>query len=113
MVTVTNFVKRTSGDGKQFNALILQGDVEMILSKQSGRYYATARTCSITSTLDDVVCQALVGKQLPGTIEKMESEPYDYKVPNSDEVITLNYVYYYNPNPRTIEQEVFEIKAAV
>lgn len=111
MVTVTNFIKRTSADGKEFNALILQGEVEMILSKTSGKYYATARTCSITSTLDVLVCQSLIGKQLPGSIEKMESEPYEYRIPNSDEVVTLNYTYYYNPSPRTMEQEVFEVKA--
>ncbi|WP_299755384.1 hypothetical protein [uncultured Pontibacter sp.] len=112
MVTVTDFVKRTAADGKEFNALMLQGEIEMILSKKSGRYYATARTCSITSTFNDLVCQSLVGKQLPGNIEKMESDPYEYRIPNSDEVVTLNYVYYYNPNPKSVEQEVFETKAA-
>ncbi|NDK57692.1 hypothetical protein [Pontibacter fetidus] len=112
MVTVTDFVKRTSADGNEFNALLLQGEIEMILSKQSGRYYATARTCSITSTFNDLVCQSLIGKQLPGCIEKMECEPYDYRIPNSDEIIKLDYVYYYNPSNKTMEQEVFEVKVA-
>jgi hypothetical protein len=112
MVTVTDYVKRTSAEGKEFNALVLQGEVEMILSKISGRYYAAARTCTITCTFNELMCKGLIGKQMPGSIEKMESEPYDYRIPNSDEVIKLNYVYYYNPNPKTMEQEVFQIKAA-
>lgn len=108
MVTIIDFVKRKNAEGKEFNALVLQGDVEMILSKSSGKYYATAKTCSITSTFDELTCKDLKGKQLPGSIEKVASEPYEYKIPNSDEVVTLNFSYQYNPSTRSMEEEVFE-----
>jgi hypothetical protein len=112
MVTVVNYVKRNSGAEKQFNALVLQGEVEMIQSKTSGRFYATARQCSISCTFNDVMCQALIGKSLPGAIEKMECDPYEYTIPESGEVVTLNYTYYYEPTERTMEQEVFVKVAA-
>jgi hypothetical protein len=108
MVTVINYVKRTNTEGKEFNALVLQGDLEMILSKQSGRYYATAKTCSITCTFNDSICQDLIGKQIPGSIEKVKTEPYDYQIPNSDEVVTLDFSYYYRPAPGPIEHEIPE-----
>jgi hypothetical protein len=112
MVTVVNYVKRNSGAQKQFNALVLQGEVEMVQSKSSGRFYATARQCTISCTFNEVMCQALIGKSLPGTIEKMECDEYEYTLPETGEVIMLNYTYYYNPSDKTIEDEVFVKVAA-
>ena len=98
MVTVTSFCKREGADGKEFNALILEGDVEMILSTKSGKYYATTKSCSITSTLHEVMCQRMIGRQLPGTIEKVECEPYEFTIPGTEEVITLKHTYFYQPS---------------
>lgn len=112
MVTVIDFKTRKNAQEKDFNVLILQGDIELLKSQTTGRFYATARTCSISCTFNEVVCKALIGKQLPGRIEKMECDPYDYQIPNSDEVIRLNYIYYYDISPKTMEEEVFEGKAA-
>ncbi|GAB3194104.1 hypothetical protein ABID22_000332 [Pontibacter aydingkolensis] len=112
MVTITDFKKRTSEEGKEFNVLLLQGDLELIQSKASGRFYATAKTCTIPCTFNDVICASLVGKTLPGQIEKMACDPYDYHIPGTDEIISLAHTYYYDPVERTMEQEVFGIKAA-
>lgn len=111
MVTVIDFVKRTNSEGKEFNALLLQGEVEMIKSQKTGKFYATAKTCSITSTFDDTICQSLIGKELPGNIEKVKCEPYEYQIPNTKEAVTLNFIYQFNPVQQTMEQEVFEGKA--
>src|SRR5688572_15303491 len=107
MVTVIDFKTKETKEGKPFNSLVLQGEIEMVPSKQTGRFYATARTCSISCTFNEVICQGLIGKTLPGTIEKMECDEYEYQIPGSDEVIKLTHTYYYNPNPKTVEQEVF------
>jgi hypothetical protein len=40
MVTITGFTERQGGNGK-FYALILQGGMDLVLSEESGRYYAT------------------------------------------------------------------------
>ena len=41
MITITGYALRKSNDGKQFIALQLQGDVEMVQSMQTGKFYAT------------------------------------------------------------------------
>ncbi|MBD1398828.1 hypothetical protein H9Q13_16775 [Pontibacter sp. JH31] len=112
MVTITDFKKRKSEDGKDFNVLLLQGDIELIQSKESGRFYATAKVCTIPCTFNDLMCQGLIGKTLPGNIEKIECDPYDYHIPGTDEIISLAHTYYYDPVDRTMEQEVFQMKPA-
>ncbi len=92
--------------------LILQGDLEFLPSKTTGKFYATAKTCTVSCTFNDVICQGLIGKTIPGAIERMETEPYKFVVPESGEVLTLTHSWYYNPNPKTVEQEVFNQKAA-
>jgi hypothetical protein len=88
--------------------VVAKGEVQMVKSQTSGRYYATARTCSISCTFNDVICEGLISKSLPGSIEKMDCDPYVYLVQETGEVLTLTHTYYYNPNPRTMEQEVFK-----
>ncbi|MFD2247198.1 hypothetical protein [Pontibacter ruber] len=112
MVTITGFAKRKNSADEEFNVLLLQGELELIQSKESGRFYATAKTCSIACTFNDAICATLVGKTLPGQIEKIQCDPYDYHIPGTDEIISLAYSYYYDPIERTIEQEVFQMKPA-
>lgn len=112
MVTITGFAKRKNTADQDFNVLILQGEVEFIKSRESGRFYATTKTCTISCTFNDLMCQGLIGKTLPGNIEKIQCDPYDYHLPGTDEIISLDYTYYYDPIDRTIEQEVFEMKPA-
>lgn len=112
MVTIVDWKKRNAEDGREFNALVLQGDLEMVQSRESGRFYATAKKCSISCTFNDVICASLIGKTLPGHIEKMECEPYEYTIPESGEVIMLSHTYYYDPAPKPMEQEVFGMRAA-
>ncbi|HXH98708.1 MAG TPA: hypothetical protein VNI52_00445 [Sphingobacteriaceae bacterium] len=97
MVTVTNYVKKTSSEGKEFFSLEVTGDMEMSISKSSGKMYATARKCLIPSTFDEAVCKTLIGKQMPGSIQKVEAdEPYEYTVPSTGETILLDYRYEYS-----------------
>ncbi len=69
MVTIVDFVKRKNSEGEEFNALILQGGIELVKSRETGRYYATAKKTSITSTFDDAMCQSLIGTQIPGSVQ--------------------------------------------
>ena len=45
--------------------------MELVLSEESGRYYAKAKEASITSTFDEKTCQGLVGTKLPGRVSKV------------------------------------------
>jgi len=101
MVTITDYRVATNTLGEQFIALELSGDLEMVQSKQTGNFYATARKCSITSTFNEAVAGQMVGKQLPGHIEKQECEPYEYTNKQTGELITLTHTYNYNPNEKS------------
>ena len=101
MLTIINFEKRQSSSGKEFFSLILQGGVEMVRSAESGQYYATIKRCSVTSTLDEVACKAMLGDQIPGKIEKVSCEPYEFMIPQTGEVIELSHRWSYVPVSET------------
>lgn len=108
MVTVTAFQPRTSQEGREFFSLELTSDdLEMVISQQTGRFYATAYRCWITSTFTKATCQKMVGKTLPGTIIRSECESYEFTIPETGEVITRTHCYEYCPiEQRSMEQTV-------
>ena len=83
MVTIVGLEKRKTADGKEFNVMNLQGSVEVAISKATGKPYLTARKTSIPCTFDEVMAKSLVGQQLPGEIERMEVDEYDFLVPGT------------------------------
>lgn len=97
MVTVINFKERNKEDGTSFFVLEIQGGLEMVRSQSTGQFYATAKKAYLPSTFDAMTCQALVGTQMPGSIEKEECEPYEYTVQSTGEIITLSHRYCYVP----------------
>lgn len=108
MVTITGYSERLNEDNEPFNALHLQGEVEMVRSQESGQYYATARETTIPSTFSDSKCEELIGKKLPGSIDRVPCEKYEYEIPESGEKIILDFTWEYNPAPVSMEEEVFE-----
>ncbi|EAR16645.1 hypothetical protein RB2501_07085 [Robiginitalea biformata HTCC2501] len=66
MVNVKDYKQREGKDGEPFFVLVLQGDVTPVKSKQSGRLYFTAKTCTVSSTFDEQTCKDLIGLQFPG-----------------------------------------------
>lgn len=97
MVRIIKFEKRQSEDGRDFIALILQGGVEMVQSKDTGNFYATARKASIPSTFDEEIAMNLIGQEIPGTIEKEECDPYEVINQDTGEVTELRHRYVYIP----------------
>ena len=94
MVKVTDYKLRESLDGRSFFALTLQGGVEIVKSA-SGNSYATIKKASMPTTFDEATCQSLVGTELPGTIQKVDCEPYNYTIEATGEVILLAHRYEY------------------
>ena len=107
MVTVADYRQRENRDGEPFYALILEGDIEMVQSDQTGKFYATAKRASMPSTFDEATCQKLIGKQMPGDIQKVDCEPYEFTIPDTGEVIMLRHRYEYVPEGKTTEEQVF------
>ena len=93
MVRIINYSERIAEDGKKFFSLSVQGGIEMIRSKTTNNFYATAKKASITSTFNEETCKALVGTELPGKVVKQVCEPYEYTVEDTGEIIVLNHRY--------------------
>lgn len=98
MVTVKNYhLRKKEGEEGTYVSLELAGDLELVQSQNTGRFYATARRCFIYSTFDEATAKLMVGRQIPGSIVRVPCEPYDYTVPETAEVIKLAYKYDYTP----------------
>ena len=97
MVTVTDYKVKEAKDGRSFTLLELQGGLEMVQSQQNGRFYATVRKCTVSTTFDERIAKTLVGTQMPGKIVRVECEPYEYTVESTGEVISLAHRWGYWP----------------
>jgi hypothetical protein len=103
MVTITDYKPRQAENGDPFFVLILQGGIEMVQSKETKRFYATAKKCSIPSTFTEAVCQGMIGTQISGKVTKVACEPYEYAIPDTGEVIDLTHRWEYQPDSTDAE----------
>lgn len=113
MVRIVNYQKRQTEEGKPFFVLEIQSGIEMVLSTKTGQYYATAKRANISSTFDEETCRALLGTDMLGNIVKADSEPYEYTIRDTGEIIMLTHRYVYqpeinNPIPTSSKGESFE-----
>lgn len=97
MTTVISYSLKENKEGKQFVNLELAGDLTMVQSTETGRYYATKKKCFISSTFDEETAKSVIGTQIPGTIQKVDVEEYEYEIPVTGEVITLSHSWEFIP----------------
>ncbi|OBX24226.1 MULTISPECIES: hypothetical protein [Bizionia] len=95
MVRIINYKERQKEDGTSFFVLELQGGIEMVQSKETGSFYATAKKTYIPSTFDEDVCAALIGTEMAGKIVKESCEPFTYTIKETGEEVTLNHRWVY------------------
>ncbi|PHQ30891.1 hypothetical protein [Leeuwenhoekiella nanhaiensis] len=105
MVRIVGFKQREKEDGTPFFILELQGGIEMTLSKETGQFYATAKKAYVTSTFDEQTCKALVGSEMPGSIQKKEVEPYTYVVQETGEELILHHRWVFVPESDNTAKE--------
>tara|TARA_R110002051_G_C8766033_1_gene502623 strand:+ start:8552 stop:8896 length:345 start_codon:yes stop_codon:yes gene_type:complete len=105
MVTVKDYKQRESKDGEKFFVLVLQGGVSPVKSNKTGRMYFTSKTATVPSTFDESTCQSIVGAQFPGRIVKVESEPYEFTIKETGEVVNLSHRWEYQDD---VEEEITE-----
>ena len=103
MITIKDYQLRQSTKGKSFVTLEIQGDPEMVQSQETGRFYLTARRCSISSSFDEETAKTLIGKTMPGKIVRTQCDPYEYIIPDSGERIMLVHRYEYQPDHSHLE----------
>jgi len=106
MVTITGMQTRSTKAGKEFLVLVLQGDIEVVTSKDTGKPYLTARKTSIPCTFDEDIARTLIGQKLPGVIERIEVEQYEFKVPSTGKKIKLTHSYQYSKEPASVMEVV-------
>ena len=104
MVIVKNYHLRTGEDGGEFVTLEIEGDLELVQSQNTGRFYATARRCFIFSTFDQETAERMIGSQMPGRIIRVPKDPFDYTIPETGEVIVVNHGWEYIPEERLTAQ---------
>ncbi len=108
MVRIIDYRVRESRDGEPFLALIVQGGLQMVKSRETGMYYATAKKASIPSTFDEQTCKGLIGQEIDGAIERVECEPYEITNEETGEVIELDYRWIYVKEGDTVQQAVLD-----
>lgn len=104
MVTVKGFIERKTKEGKSFLVLELEGGIEVVTSQTTGKPYASIKRCSIPCTFDKDTARAMIGSHLEGEIIKVNCDPYLYTNPQTNEEMTLNYSYVFQP--KRIEQNM-------
>lgn len=108
MVTVKDIAIRQAKDGREFIALILQGGLSLVQSRLTGNTYATVKQCSITSTFDEETAKGFIGEKLPGSVQRMSCDPYEWVNKETGEVIELSHRWVYVPEGATLEEAIFE-----
>jgi len=92
MVTIVDYkTYQREDDGTEFHALVVQGGLEVVKSKETEKNYFTAKTARVACTFNEETCKQLIGTELPGRIQKVETEPYEYVIPETGEMITLTH----------------------
>jgi hypothetical protein len=103
MVQVKAIHERMNKEDKPFITLELTGDIELVQSQETGRFYATARRCFISSTFTKEQAEQFVGTKMPGNIVREACDSYDFTIPETSEVIGLSHRWTYQPEQPLIE----------
>ncbi|MEW4922630.1 hypothetical protein [Algibacter sp. 2305UL17-15] len=110
MVTIKNFKKREAKTGDEFFVLVLEGGITPVRSKETGRMYFTQKTCTVPTTFDEDTCNQLIGQEFQGEIVKVKVPSFEYVLPESGDVITLEHRWEYKDetieNQQIIEENV-------
>ena len=105
MVRIIDYKTRQKEDGTEFYLLEVQGGIEMVKSKETGLYYATAKKATVSTTFDEETCKSLIGTEMPGRITKIKTPAYQYTINETGEIISLEHKYVYLPEDVEKEEE--------
>ena len=95
MVTIVEVAERTAANGNTFCSVMVAGDVSVHMSAE-GKTSLVALKASIPSNLPKDVLKNMIGNKLPGKVERVETEPYQW-TNSAGEEITLSHTYKYSP----------------
>jgi hypothetical protein len=108
MVQIIGFEKKKNEKTKEsYSVLILSGEPEVMISKSSGRPYVSARKTTIPCALEENQAQALIGKELPGSIERVSCTPFEVKLANGKKV-KISTAFQFLPTESVNDKEVVQ-----
>ena len=105
MVTIVDYAQRTNSEGENFFALIVESGLEVVKSQETGKNYFTKKRASVPCTFTEDECSSLLGEQMPGSVKRVECDPYEITDESTGEVIKLNHRWEYFQEGDT-DQEV-------
>jgi hypothetical protein len=108
MVTVKDYAVREAKDGREFIALILQGGLSLLKSSKSGNYYPAVKSCSVPSTFDEETAKSFIGERLPGSVQRMSCDTYEWINKETGEVMELSHRWVYVLEGASINEAVYE-----
>ena len=60
------------------------------------------------STFTEETCKGLIGQKIPGSIQRIPSDPYEFTVPSTGEILVLDHRWVYMKEGETIDEVVRE-----
>ena len=106
MVTVKEVKKMENSMGEEFYGLIVQSGAMTVKSNTTGRIYFTAKTALVATTFDEETAASMIGQEFEGTVKKVETEPYEYTIEETGEVIQLSHRWEYVDPALEMEERV-------
>ena len=97
MVTIVEVAERTAANGNTFCSVMVAGDAS-VYTNAEGKASLVALKASIPSNLPKDVLEGMIGSKLPGKVERVDTEPYQWTNPNTGEELTLSHTYRYVPD---------------
>jgi len=113
MVTVKEIKKVENSSGEEFFGLIVQSGAMAVKSKESGRVYFTAKTAFVATTFDEQTASSLIGEEFEGVIRKVLTDPYEYTIEETGEIIQLSHRWEYIDPALELEEQVVEETAVI
>jgi len=113
MVTVKEIKKAENSKGEEFYGLIVQSGAMSVKSKQTGRVYFTAKTAFVSTTFDEKTASSLIGAEFEGAIRKVETDPYEYTIKETGEIITLSHRWEYVDPALEMQEQLVEEAAVI
>ena len=108
MVIVKDVKRAENAMGEEFYGLILESGAVAVRSKATGRIYLTAKTAFVATTFDEPTAKSMIGQELDGTIRKVQTDPYEYVIEETGEVIELSHRWEYHDPALALEDHVVE-----
>ena len=114
MVTIVDYkTYQKKEDGETFYALVVQGGLEAVKSRETNRTYFTTKTARVACTFGEEMCKKLIGTQMPGSIRKVEVESYEFAIPETGEIINLQHRNEYVGEEESIIENNVQREAAI